>query len=169
MFPFLLFASVTDYIARYGRMSERSARQKFWQILSAVEYCHNNGIVHRDLKVSWFCVIHQCIDAIDPLRPPRWKERERDRERGESVLNEYRFCGVFDSIHCDGSHVRGTAIVSKTHLSTRSPIYASPHPTHPSINSFIQSPHLYSIKLYNFACVCRVVCPMLNARSSSQH
>lgn len=33
-------------------MNERSARNKFWQILSAVEYCHNRGIVHRDLKVS---------------------------------------------------------------------------------------------------------------------
>lgn len=32
-------------------MSERAARQKFWQILSAVEYCHKRGIVHRDLKV----------------------------------------------------------------------------------------------------------------------
>lgn len=40
-----------DYIARYGKMSERAARQKFWQILSAVEYCHKRGIVHRDLKV----------------------------------------------------------------------------------------------------------------------
>lgn len=32
-------------------MSEDQARQKFWQILSAVEYCHNRNIVHRDLKV----------------------------------------------------------------------------------------------------------------------
>lgn len=32
-------------------MNERAARNKFWQILSAVEYCHNRNIVHRDLKV----------------------------------------------------------------------------------------------------------------------
>lgn len=32
-------------------MSEEQARIKFWQILSAVEYCHNRNIVHRDLKV----------------------------------------------------------------------------------------------------------------------
>lgn len=44
--PFL-----ADYIAKYGRLNERAARHKFWQILSAVEYCHNRGIVHRDLKV----------------------------------------------------------------------------------------------------------------------
>ena len=44
--------SSTDYIARFGRMNERAARNKFWQILSAVEYCHNRNIVHRDLKVS---------------------------------------------------------------------------------------------------------------------
>lgn len=43
---------IFDYIARYGKMSERGARQKFWQILSAVEYCHKRGIVHRDLKAE---------------------------------------------------------------------------------------------------------------------
>lgn len=41
-----------DYIAKYGRLNERTARQKFWQIVSAVEFCHNKGIVHRDLKVT---------------------------------------------------------------------------------------------------------------------
>jgi len=40
-----------DYIAKYGRMTEAAARKKFWQILSAVEYCHNRHVVHRDLKV----------------------------------------------------------------------------------------------------------------------
>ncbi|KAF7280261.1 uncharacterized protein LOC143204721 [Rhynchophorus ferrugineus] len=43
---------IFDYIARYGRMSEDHARIKFWQILSAVEYCHNRNIVHRDLKAE---------------------------------------------------------------------------------------------------------------------
>lgn len=46
------FLSRLDYIAKYGRLNERAARHKFWQILSAVEYCHNRGIVHRDLKVT---------------------------------------------------------------------------------------------------------------------
>ncbi len=53
-FPLIFFFSSTDYIAKYGRLNERAARHKFWQILSAVEYCHNRGIVHRDLKVWIF-------------------------------------------------------------------------------------------------------------------
>lgn len=40
-------------------MNERTARQKFWQILSAVEYCHNQNIVHRDLKVSTLYYVYK--------------------------------------------------------------------------------------------------------------
>jgi serine/threonine protein kinase len=32
-------------------MSEAIARRKFWQIVDAVDYCHQRHIVHRDLKV----------------------------------------------------------------------------------------------------------------------
>ncbi|XP_035828529.1 maternal protein pumilio [Aplysia californica] len=43
---------IFDYIAQHGRMPEADARRKFWQILSAVEYCHDRRIVHRDLKAE---------------------------------------------------------------------------------------------------------------------
>ncbi|XP_072094667.1 serine/threonine-protein kinase SIK2a isoform X1 [Mobula birostris] len=43
---------IFDYLANQGRLSELEARRKFWQILSAVEYCHNRKIVHRDLKAE---------------------------------------------------------------------------------------------------------------------
>lgn len=33
-------------------MSENEARKKFWQILTAVDYCHRHHIVHRDLKTE---------------------------------------------------------------------------------------------------------------------
>ncbi|KAL2770974.1 NUAK family SNF1-like kinase 2 [Daubentonia madagascariensis] len=41
-----------DYISERQRLSERDARHFFRQIVSAVHYCHQNGIVHRDLKLE---------------------------------------------------------------------------------------------------------------------
>ncbi|KAI1885329.1 hypothetical protein AGOR_G00219020 [Albula goreensis] len=41
-----------DYLTSNGRMSEVEARKKFWQILTAVDYCHRHHIVHRDLKTE---------------------------------------------------------------------------------------------------------------------
>lgn len=39
-----------DYIAGKGRLSEDESRRFFQQMISGVEYCHENMIVHRDLK-----------------------------------------------------------------------------------------------------------------------
>ncbi|XP_074032661.1 MAP/microtubule affinity-regulating kinase 3-like [Leptinotarsa decemlineata] len=41
-----------DYLARNGSMKEDEARGKFRQLVSAVQYCHQKGIVHRDLKTN---------------------------------------------------------------------------------------------------------------------
>ncbi|XP_032975600.1 serine/threonine-protein kinase SIK2 isoform X2 [Rhinolophus ferrumequinum] len=43
---------IFDYLANHGRLNESEARRKFWQILSAVDYCHSRKIVHRDLKAE---------------------------------------------------------------------------------------------------------------------
>uniref|UniRef100_A0A665U0T2 MAP/microtubule affinity-regulating kinase 3 n=1 Tax=Echeneis naucrates TaxID=173247 RepID=A0A665U0T2_ECHNA len=43
---------VFDYLVAHGRMKEKEARAKFRQIVSAVEYCHQKRIVHRDLKAE---------------------------------------------------------------------------------------------------------------------
>ncbi|XP_028821353.1 serine/threonine-protein kinase SIK2 isoform X2 [Denticeps clupeoides] len=57
---------IFDYLANHGRLSEPEARRKFWQILSAVEYCHNCNIVHRDLKAENLLLdVHMNIKIAD--------------------------------------------------------------------------------------------------------
>ncbi|KAJ1398739.1 Serine/threonine-protein kinase, active site [Sesbania bispinosa] len=41
-----------DYVVEKGRLQEDEARKFFQQIISGVEYCHRNMVVHRDLKLE---------------------------------------------------------------------------------------------------------------------
>ncbi|KAI1713213.1 protein kinase domain-containing protein [Ditylenchus destructor] len=43
---------IFDLISKQRRLTEDNAREKFWQIISAVQYLHNFNIVHRDLKAE---------------------------------------------------------------------------------------------------------------------
>ena len=40
-----------EYLIANGRMAGADASKKFRQIVQAVDYCHQKGIVHRNLKV----------------------------------------------------------------------------------------------------------------------
>lgn len=43
---------IFDHLVTHGRMKEEEAARIFSQIVSAVDYCHRNGVVHRDLKAE---------------------------------------------------------------------------------------------------------------------
>ena len=42
--------SLSEHLQRFGRMQEPEAQRIFRQLISAVQYCHEKGIIHRDLK-----------------------------------------------------------------------------------------------------------------------
>ena len=48
-----------DRIVEKGFYTERDASQLIHQILDAVKYLHDMGIVHRDLKVEQFIIAHR--------------------------------------------------------------------------------------------------------------
>ncbi|XP_064632541.1 testis-specific serine/threonine-protein kinase 1-like [Lineus longissimus] len=65
-----------DYIKSHGALPESQARRMFLELCSAIRYCHQLNIVHRDLKcenllldktlhikVSDFGFSRQCVDA----------------------------------------------------------------------------------------------------------
>ncbi|GFT45651.1 hypothetical protein NPIL_362642 [Nephila pilipes] len=43
---------IFDHLVAHGRMCEKDARHKFKQILTAIKYCHERNVVHRDLKAE---------------------------------------------------------------------------------------------------------------------
>lgn len=52
VFEYVNGGQMLDYIISHGRLRERSARKFARQMSSALEYCHANSIIHRDLKIE---------------------------------------------------------------------------------------------------------------------
>ena len=52
LFEYVNGGQMLDYIIAHGRLKEKQARKFSRQIASALDYCHRNSIVHRDLKIE---------------------------------------------------------------------------------------------------------------------
>ncbi|RYO75295.1 hypothetical protein DL766_003303 [Monosporascus sp. MC13-8B] len=52
LFEYVNGGQMLDYIISHGKLKEKQARKFSRQISSALDYCHRNSIVHRDLKIE---------------------------------------------------------------------------------------------------------------------
>ncbi|KAJ5082287.1 hypothetical protein N7532_011330 [Penicillium argentinense] len=52
LFEYVNGGQMLDYIISHGKLKEKQARKFARQIASALDYCHRNSIVHRDLKIE---------------------------------------------------------------------------------------------------------------------
>uniref|UniRef100_A0A3Q2HJJ0 non-specific serine/threonine protein kinase n=1 Tax=Equus caballus TaxID=9796 RepID=A0A3Q2HJJ0_HORSE len=41
-----------EHVMKHGPLTEEEARDRFRQLVSALQYCHRRGVVHRDLKLE---------------------------------------------------------------------------------------------------------------------
>ncbi|XP_071443389.1 testis-specific serine/threonine-protein kinase 3-like [Hetaerina americana] len=52
--------SLLDIVRRFGHVDEVRARKWFKQLADAIYYCHERGIVHRDIKCENLLMDHDC-------------------------------------------------------------------------------------------------------------
>ena len=63
-----IFDRIIEHIQSKKMYSEKDAANIFQQIMSAIQYCHNNGICHRDLKPENLLYLKQGPEKDNPIK-----------------------------------------------------------------------------------------------------
>ena len=63
-----IFDRIIEHIQSKKMYSEKDAAVMFQQVMSAIEYCHNNGICHRDLKPENLLYLNPGPEKDNPIK-----------------------------------------------------------------------------------------------------
>ena len=63
-----VFDRIIEHIQSKKMYSEKEAAVMFQQVMSSIEYCHNNGICHRDLKPENLLYLNEGSEQNNPIR-----------------------------------------------------------------------------------------------------
>lgn len=63
-----IFDRITERIESQHMYSEKEAALIFRQIMSAISYCHNNGICHRDIKPENLLYLNEGPETNNPIK-----------------------------------------------------------------------------------------------------
>ena len=63
-----VFNKIIEHIRLKEMYTEKDAANIFQQLMSSVEYCHNNGICHRDLKPENLLYLNKGEEKDNPIR-----------------------------------------------------------------------------------------------------
>ena len=63
-----VFDRIIDHIQNKEMYSEKDAANILRQMMSAIEYCHNNGIAHRDLKPENLLYLNEGSEENNPIK-----------------------------------------------------------------------------------------------------
>ena len=63
-----IFDRIIQHIQKKEMYSEKDAATLFQQVMSAIEYCHNNGICHRDLKPENILYLNEGAEKDNPIK-----------------------------------------------------------------------------------------------------
>ena len=63
-----IFDRIIEHIQSKSMYSEKDAAEIFLQVMSSIEYCHNNGICHRDLKPENLLYLNAGPEKNNPIK-----------------------------------------------------------------------------------------------------
>jgi len=63
-----VFDKIIEHIQSKQMYSEKDAANMFQQVMSSIEYCHNNGICHRDLKPENLLYLNDGNEKDNPIK-----------------------------------------------------------------------------------------------------
>lgn len=88
IFEYFPGKQLLDALVQGGRMQEHKVRAVMRQIIGAIDYCHRNSIVHRDLKIENIMIQETGQHRTSSVARNQSRENNPQRRNSDSTLDD---------------------------------------------------------------------------------